>query len=63
MKAKEVREMATSDLIDRLEIENRAFEKLKFSHGISQLESPLHIRVKRRLIARLKTEINARNTK
>jgi large subunit ribosomal protein L29 len=63
MKASEIKDMSQSDLIDKLEVETKSLHKMKFSHGLSQVENPLVIREKRRLIARLKTEVSARIAK
>jgi len=63
MKASEIKDMSKDDLQDRLAIETKALHKMKFSHGLSQVENPLSIRQKRRLIARLQTEWNVRAAK
>jgi large subunit ribosomal protein L29 len=48
------------DLTSRIEEEVVRLKKLKFSHTISPLENPMHIRDLRRDVARLKTELRRR---
>jgi large subunit ribosomal protein L29 len=40
--------------------EKRNLQKLKFAHAISPIENPMKIRATRRLIARLNTELRAK---
>lgn len=60
MKAQEIRELSLEDLKDRLAVESEALNNLKLTHAVSELENPMQIRSKRRLVARLKTEITAK---
>jgi large subunit ribosomal protein L29 len=55
MRAEEIREMATEDIVTRVrELEEEQF-RLKFRSATEPLEDPLRLRVIRRDIARLKT--------
>lgn len=45
------------DLSARIQEEEQRLKKLEFAHGISPLENPMSIRILRREIARLKTEL------
>ena len=60
MKIKEVRELETKDLAERLEAEVAKYEQMKFNHTVSPLENPSQIKAARRDIARMKTELRQR---
>jgi len=60
MKIKEVRELETKDLEERLQTEIAKYNQLKFNHSISPLENPSEIRATRRSIARMKTVLRER---
>ena len=60
MKAKEVREMTADELDKKLkELKGELFN-LRFQHAINQLDNPLRIKDVKRDIARVLTEIRAR---
>jgi large subunit ribosomal protein L29 len=53
MKAKELREFSDRELKKRIEDEEEQLRQLRFKHAITgQLENPLILRNKRRLVAR-----------
>ena len=56
----EIRQLSDKDLQERLELERDALAKLRFNHTIAGLESPKTLSEKKRDIARLLTEQNAR---
>ena len=60
MKNKEIKGLSESDLKDRLLAETDTLQKLKFGHAISPIENPSKIRVSRKQVARLKTELRAK---
>ena len=60
MKIKEVRELETNDLVEKLENAKTALETLKLNHQVSPLENPSQIKAARRDIARMMTELNSR---
>ena len=60
MKIKEVRELETKDLAERIEAEVAKYEQMKFNHTVSPLENPSQIKAARRDIARMKTELRQR---
>ena len=60
MKQSVIKELTTEELHERLEDEVDGVQKMKLNHVVSQLESPIVLRTKRRTIARLKTEISRR---
>ncbi len=59
MKIKEVRELETKDLAERIETEVARYNQMKLNHAISPLENPSQIKLTRRDIARMKTELGA----
>lgn len=60
MKTAEVKELTTAELQERLAAEKEALVRLKLNHSISPLDNPLQIKAARRNIARLATELRAR---
>ena len=60
MKSKEIKELETKDLAERIEAEVAKYEQMKFNHTVSPLENPSQIKAARRDIARLKTELRQR---
>ena len=60
MKTAEIKELTTAEIQERLASEKEQLTRLKLNHSISPLENPLQIKVARRTIARLATELRAR---
>lgn len=60
MKIKEIRELETKDLVEKLENAKMALDQLKLNHQIAPLENPSQIKAARRDIARMNTEIRQR---
>ena len=60
MKAKEVKELTTAELKERLDAQKAELAQMKLQHSISPLDNPLQIREVRKTIARLATEIRQR---
>ena len=60
MKIKEVKELETKDLVEKLENAQAALDTLKLNHTVSPLENPSQIKAARRDIARMKTELRLR---
>ena len=56
----EIRQLSDKDLQERIDLERDALAKLRFNHTIAGLESPKALSEKKRAIARLMTEQNAR---
>ena len=68
MKAKEIKQMSTGDVNEKLALEKIAYAKMRFNHTVSPLDSPIKLRHNRRTIARLATEkrlreLNEKSTK
>ena len=53
MKAKEIKELTTNELVERLAEERQNLNRLVLNHAIAPLENPSLIRETRRTIARM----------
>lgn len=60
---KEIKELTTADLVDKIANEQMELTKLKMTHSLSPLENPMQIRAKRKYIARLLNEQRSREIK
>ncbi len=60
MKIKEVRELDTKALKEKLQNTVDSLRQQKLSHAVSPLENPSTIKATRRDIARMETELHAR---
>ena len=60
MKIAEIRELSTSELVERLETEQASYKNMVMNHAISPFENPSQIKKLRRTIARMKTELRER---
>ena len=60
MKTKEIKELETKELVERIEAETAKYEQMKFNHTVSPLENPSLIKTTRRNIARMKTILRQR---
>jgi len=60
MKNSEIKELTTAEIVERIEMEKDKLDKMEMNHVISPIENPLLIKQVRRVVARLKTELNAR---
>ncbi len=64
MKSKEqLHELSDKDLMERLEAEKMELNQLSINHTITPLDQPSSIKDKRRNIARIHTELRAREMK
>ena len=57
-----LKDMSETDLTSRIREDEQRLKKLEFAHAISPLESPVNIRLLRKDLARLKTELTKRKT-
>ena len=55
MKIKEVRELETKDLAERIQTEVASYNQMKLNHAVAPLENNSLIKATRRNIARMKT--------
>lgn len=60
MKIKEVRELDTKDLVERIDAEVAKYNQMKLNHAITPMENPSEIKATRRDIARMKTVLRER---
>jgi large subunit ribosomal protein L29 len=60
MKREDIKELSNDELRLRLEEEKALYVKMKMNHAISPIENPMKIRVTRRGIAMLHTELTKR---
>lgn len=63
MKYSEIKGLSLPELKEKLGSEQEALRKLKFAHQVSAIENPMKIKETRKLIARLKTELTAKEAK
>lgn len=62
MKYTEIKELATAKLAELLAEEKANYMSMKLTHSLSPLENPMQIKVARKNIARLSTELSTRST-
>ena len=65
MKTSEIRELSTSDLLERIDTERSMLVRMKLNHAITPLDNPQKVKEVKLTIARLLTELRTRelNTK
>jgi large subunit ribosomal protein L29 len=57
MKTSEIKELSTKDLLERIDSEKELMVRLKLNHAVSPLDNPMKIKVSRRNVARMQTEL------
>ena len=57
-----LKDLSETDLLSRIREDEQRLKKLEFAHAISPLESPVNIRMLRKDIARLQTELTKRKS-
>ena len=60
MKTREIKELNTKEIQERIDVEKGHLVRLKLNHAISPLDNPLQIKDIRRSIARFATELRQR---
>ena len=60
MKKEEIREMSTADLQERLAQMEKEYLEQRMNHAVTPLDNTAKITADRRMIARVKTELRAR---
>ncbi len=60
MKNSELRGLSLDELQNKLSVEKENYGKLKFAHSITPIENPMKIKEARKLVARIETEIRAK---
>lgn len=61
MKTSEIKELSTPDLIERIDTEKTMLVRMKLNHAITPLDNPQKLKQAKLTIARLLTELRARN--
>jgi len=61
MKKTEIKKMSLSELNEALVNSKKKYRNLKLTHSVSPLENPSEIKLVRRSIARMKTEIKLKS--
>ena len=60
MKNSDIKNLSTAELKEKIASEKEALRKVQFAHKISSIENPMKINQTRKLIARLNTELRAK---
>jgi large subunit ribosomal protein L29 len=60
MKTKEIKSLDAKELNEKIGVEKETLRKMKFAHQVSAIENPMKMKETRKLIARLKTELRAK---
>ena len=60
MKIREIKELSTKEIEERIDAERISLEQKKINHSISPLDNPSQIKELRKTIARLLTELHKR---
>lgn len=60
MKTKEIKGMGVAELNEKISAEKETLRKMKFAHQVSAIENPMKLKETRKQIARLKTELRAK---
>jgi large subunit ribosomal protein L29 len=63
MKNSDIKALNVAELTEKIGSEKEALRKLQFAHQVSAIENPMKLREARKLVARLKTELRAKNIK
>ncbi|EDP72098.1 hypothetical protein FBALC1_13392 [Flavobacteriales bacterium ALC-1] len=60
MKQSEIKQLSTAELQEKLSETKKSYTDLKLAHAISPLDNPIQLRVARRTVARVATELTNR---
>jgi large subunit ribosomal protein L29 len=60
MKNSDIKALSAAELKEKIGSEKEALRKIQFAHQISAVENPMKIKETRKLIARLNTELRAK---
>ncbi len=60
MKNSEIKALNTAELKEKIGSEQEALRKMQFAHQVTAIENPMKLRQARKLIARLHTELRAK---
>jgi large subunit ribosomal protein L29 len=60
MKNSEIKALSAAEIQEKIGSEKESLRKIQFAHQISAVENPMKIKETRKLIAKLKTELRAK---
>ncbi len=60
MKTREIKELSTKEIQERMATEKELLDRMVLNHSISPLDNPMQIKSARKTIARLATELRQR---
>ena len=60
MKTSEIKELSNPDLLERIDTEKTMLVRMKLNHAITPLDNPQKVKEVKLTIARLQTELRAR---
>ena len=60
MKNSEIKALSLAELKEKIGSEQEALRKMQFAHQVTAIENPMKLREARKLIARLHTELRAK---
>jgi len=60
MKTSEIRELSTSNILERIDTERTMLVRMKLNHAITPLDNPQKVKEVKLTIARLLTELRTR---
>ena len=60
MKNSDIKNLSVAELKEKIAAEKESMRKIQFAHKISSIENPMRINQTRKLIARLSTELRAK---
>jgi large subunit ribosomal protein L29 len=60
MKNSEIRALSAAELQEKIGTEREALRKMQFAHQVTAIENPMKLRAARKLVARLLTELKAK---
>lgn len=63
MKNSDIKALSAAELKDKIGSEQEALRKMQFAHQVTAIENPMKLRESRRLVARLNTELRAKELK
>ncbi|MEO5976290.1 MAG: 50S ribosomal protein L29 [Chryseolinea sp.] len=60
MNNSDIKALSAGELKDKISAEKEALRKMQFAHQVTAIENPMKLRESRRLVARLATELRAK---
>jgi large subunit ribosomal protein L29 len=62
MKTSEIKELATKEIVEKIQVEKENLVRLRLNHAVSPLDNPTKLQVAKKNIARLKTILRQRES-